>query len=233
MYSHPQNLHSSDFIELASWNHEITRVNSWFQLYRVNFLLFPWQKWRWIRIFLINHFCCKRMFPHRKMPFLYATLSQPHAELIKRSLTGSDISKYNKSWPHVTSSISEWKKPSGRSNLFACYQRDARRSNCSSSLCFHSHATVPHIVALPDFSFHVAKIESIFVNSKFLSSECNKCLHLYCWVVKKFARRVNFLRGNLSKSHFFLVLFDKITFFYYLCRRIAVFAWNCHVLLRA
>ena len=30
-----------------------------------------------------------------------------HAELIKRSLTGSDISKYNKSWPHVTSSISE------------------------------------------------------------------------------------------------------------------------------
>ena len=163
----------------------------------------------------------------------HPTLSQPHAELIKRSLTGSDISKYNKSWPHVTSSISEWKKSSGRSNLFACYQRDARRSNCSSSLCFHSHATVPHIVALPDFSFHVAKIESIFVNSKFLSSECNKCLHLYCWVVKKFARRVKFLRGNLSKSHFFLVLFDKITFFYYLCRRIAVFAWNCHVLLRA
>ena len=117
MYSHPQNLHSSDFIELASWNHEITRVNSWFQLYRVNFLLFPWQKWRWIRIFLINHFCCKRMFPHRKMPLLYATLSQPHAELIKRSLTGSDISKYNKSWPHVTSSISEWKKPSGKVEL--------------------------------------------------------------------------------------------------------------------
>ena len=150
----------------------------------------------------------------------HPTLSQPHAELIKRSLTGSDISKYNKSWPHVTSSISEWKKSSGRSNLFACYQRDARRSNCSSSLCFHSHATVPHIVALPDFSFHVAKIESIFVNSKFLSSECNKCLHLYCWVVKKFARRVKFLRGNLSKSHFFLVLFDKITFFYYLCRQL-------------
>jgi hypothetical protein len=58
------------------------------------------------------------------------------------------------------------------------------------------HATVPHIVALPDFSFHVAKIESIFVNSKFL-------------------------RGNLSKSHFFLVLFDKITFFYYLCMQVS------------
>jgi len=59
----------------------------------------------------------------------------------------------------------------------------------------HADATVPHIVALLGFSFHVAKIESIFVNSKFL-------------------------RGNLSKSHFFLVLFDKITFFYYLCRQL-------------
>ena len=104
--------------------------------------------------------------------------------------------------------------------VFLSEGNQAARSNCSSSLCFHSHATVPHIVALLGFSFHVAKIESIFVNSKFLSSECNKCLHLYCWVVKKFARRVKFLRGNLSKSHFFLVLFDKITFFYYLCRQL-------------
>ena len=53
----------------------------------------------------------------------------------------NDTSRNNKSWPRVTSFLFEWKKPSGRSNLFACYQRDARRSNCSSSLCFHSHAS--------------------------------------------------------------------------------------------
>ena len=106
----------------------------------------------WLFCFFLGKMEMDTHFSH------HPTLSQPHAELIKRSLTGSDISKYNKSWPHVTSSISEWKKSSGRSSLFACYQRDARRSNCSSSLCFHSHATVPHIVALPGFSFHAAKI---------------------------------------------------------------------------
>ena len=47
----------------------------------------------------------------------------------------------------------------------------------------HADATVPHIVALLGFSFHVAKIESIFVNSKFL-------------------------KENLSKSHFFPVLYS-------------------------
>jgi hypothetical protein len=33
----------------------------------------------------------------------------------------------------------------------------------------HADATVPHIVALLGFSFHAAKIGSIFVNSKFWS----------------------------------------------------------------
>ena len=54
-----------------SSSHEITRVNRWFQLYRVGFSAFSLAKWRWIRIFLVNHFCCKRMFPHRKMLFLH------------------------------------------------------------------------------------------------------------------------------------------------------------------
>ena len=36
----------------------------------------------------------------------------------------------------------------------------------------------------------VAKICIIFLTSKFSSSECNKCLHFYCWVVRKFAQWV-------------------------------------------
>ncbi|MBR1411812.1 MAG: hypothetical protein IJ577_01655, partial [Prevotella sp.] len=47
----------------------------------------------------------------------------------------------------------------------------AARSNCSSSLRYRSHATVPHIVALLGFSFHAAKIGIFPLSSKFLSSE--------------------------------------------------------------
>ena len=126
MYLYPQNLHSNEFIDCASSSHEITRVNSWFQLYRVNFLLFPWQNgdgyafvgWtliiRWRSVVRL---------------WSWSTLSQPHAELIKRSLTGSDISKYNKSWPHVTSSISEWKKPSGKVELLIITQMPPFRTS--------------------------------------------------------------------------------------------------------
>ena len=65
---------------------------------------------------------------------------------------------YNKSWSHVASfyCLSERNQVAartcslatkgtqegriGRSNLFACYQRDARRSNCSSSRRCHRSA---------------------------------------------------------------------------------------------
>ena len=54
----------------------------------------------------------------------------------------------------------------------------AARSNCSSSpqVVPCSHATVPHIVALLGFSFHAAKIRTIFVTCKFWSSKCRKNL---------------------------------------------------------
>jgi hypothetical protein len=37
-----------------------------------------------------------------------------------------------------------------------------------------SHATVPHIVALPGLSFHTAKIDIFPLSSKFFSSEIGK-----------------------------------------------------------
>ena len=56
----------------------------------------------------------------------------------------------------------------------------AARSNCSSSpqVVPCSHATVPHIVALLGFSFHAAKIRTIFVTCKFWSSKCRKNLEI-------------------------------------------------------
>ena len=57
---------SLEWFHRLSSSHEITRVNRWFQLYRVGFSAFSLAKWRWLRFFLVNHFCCKRMFPHRK-----------------------------------------------------------------------------------------------------------------------------------------------------------------------
>jgi len=56
-----------------------------------------------------------------------------------------------------------------------CYQlylsegNQAARSNCSSSLRYRSHATVPHIVALLGFSFHAAKIGIFPLSSKFFA----------------------------------------------------------------
>ena len=57
-----------------------------------------------------------------------STSLQPLAELIKKSSMASDISKYNKSWPHVTSSVSKVKR------------NQAARSNCSSSRRCHRSA---------------------------------------------------------------------------------------------
>ena len=51
--------------------------------------------------------------------------------------------------------------------LYLSERNQAARSNCSSSLCCHSHATVPHIVALLGFSFYVANIRILKWISKF------------------------------------------------------------------
>ncbi len=37
----------------------------------VVFLLFPWQNGDGYAFFLVTHFCCKRMLPHRKVLFLH------------------------------------------------------------------------------------------------------------------------------------------------------------------
>ena len=70
----------------------------------------------------------------------------PYFTIVGRGLVPANLKWHTiKSWSHVTS--------------FYCLseRNQAARSNRSSSLCFHSHATVPHIVALLGFSFSRCK----------------------------------------------------------------------------
>ena len=66
--------------------------------------------------------------------------------------------RYKESWPHVTSYIRV--KETKRQGRIAHH---LHRNPCS-------HATVPHIVALPGFSFHAAKIRSLSEICKFLAN---------------------------------------------------------------